>query len=53
MILPIWKTAVGDLKKLFPPATIHGIAMKANPLARILEFLKKLDTGVEVASSGN
>ncbi len=43
---------VGDLKKLFPPATIHGIAMKANPLARILEFLKKLDTGVEVASLG-
>ena len=40
------------LKSIFPPSAVHGIAMKANPLIRILEILQKLDVGTEVASLG-
>ncbi|MCX6247912.1 MAG: diaminopimelate decarboxylase [Bacteroidetes bacterium] len=40
------------LKSLFPPQTLHGVAMKANPLKKILEFLLPLRAGTEVASVG-
>jgi diaminopimelate decarboxylase len=40
------------LAKQFPPSTLHGIAVKANPLKRILDLLKKLDMGAEAASLG-
>jgi diaminopimelate decarboxylase len=40
------------LKSVFPPSTLHGIAVKANPLARILQLLSRTGTGAEVASRG-
>ncbi|MBE0652112.1 MAG: diaminopimelate decarboxylase [Bacteroidales bacterium] len=39
-----------NLKSLFPKTTFHAIAVKANPLVRILEYIKTLDVGLEVAS---
>ncbi len=38
------------LKSVFPPGALHAIAIKANPVMRIMEFLRSLDTGAEVAS---
>jgi len=43
---------IRHLISLFPPSTIHGIAMKANPLVKILSISKTLNVGVEVASLG-
>jgi diaminopimelate decarboxylase len=43
---------IRHLISLFPPSAIHGIAMKANPLVKILEICKALNAGVEVASLG-
>jgi diaminopimelate decarboxylase len=43
---------IRHLKSIFPSSTLHGIAVKANPLLRILEFEKNLGTGVEAASLG-
>jgi diaminopimelate decarboxylase len=43
---------IRHLVSLFPPSAVHGIAMKANPLGKILSFCKELNMGVEVASSG-
>jgi len=40
------------LKSLFPHNTIHGAAVKANPLGRIMEFAMELGIGVEAASMG-
>jgi len=40
------------LKSVFPGSTLHAVAMKANSLRRILEFLRQLDVGTEVASIG-
>jgi diaminopimelate decarboxylase len=40
------------LNSLFPPQTLHALAIKANPLMRILEFTRSLGTGAEVASLG-
>jgi len=39
-----------DLVSLFPDTTLHAIAIKANPLGRILEFMRTLDVGLEAAS---
>ncbi|MEI6898411.1 MAG: hypothetical protein WCL00_00920, partial [Bacteroidota bacterium] len=36
---------VNLLKNLFPFGTLHAIAIKANPLLRILEFLRQLGMG--------
>jgi diaminopimelate decarboxylase len=38
----------------FPENTLHGLAIKANPLARIMEFVRGVapNTGVEAASIG-
>jgi len=43
---------IKKLKSLFPPQTLHAIAIKANPLSRIMEFIKLLDVGLEAATSG-
>lgn len=43
---------IRHLITLFPLSTIHGIAMKANPLSKILTICKTLNMGVEVASLG-
>ena len=39
------------LKNLFPANTLHGIAVKANPLTKILKRIQKAGVGVEVATS--
>ncbi len=39
-----------NLKETFPPDTMHAIAVKANPLIRILSEINNLNVGVEVAS---
>jgi len=43
---------ITKLKYLFPPQTLHAIAIKANPLSRILEFIKPMNVGIEAATSG-
>jgi diaminopimelate decarboxylase len=43
---------IKELKSLFPPQTIHAIAIKANPLTRVLGFIKNLDVGLEAATTG-
>ncbi|MCX6268025.1 MAG: diaminopimelate decarboxylase [Bacteroidetes bacterium] len=42
------------LTSSFPPETLHGLAVKANPLTRIMEFAARLapNIGVEAASIG-
>jgi diaminopimelate decarboxylase len=41
---------IRDLVTLFPSATLHGIAVKANPLYKILERMNKFDVGLEAAT---
>ena len=43
---------VDHLKSLFPSNTLHGIAIKANPLIHILEYLQPMGTGIEAATAG-
>jgi diaminopimelate decarboxylase len=43
---------ISQLSSVFPAHTLHAIAMKANPLKKILEFLRPLGAGAEVASLG-
>jgi diaminopimelate decarboxylase len=38
------------LNSLFPLHTLHAVAIKANPVMRIMGFLRGLGTGAEVAS---
>jgi diaminopimelate decarboxylase len=38
------------LNSLFPPQTLNAIAIKANPLIKILEFIRPFGVGAEVAS---
>jgi diaminopimelate decarboxylase len=40
------------LRSLFPAQTLHAIAIKANPLIRILRFLRPMDVGIEAATIG-
>lgn len=41
---------IEHIKHIFPPNTLHAIAVKANPLIHILKKLKKFDVGLEAAS---
>lgn len=41
---------INDLIGLFPESTLHAIAVKANPLAKILKKIKKLGVGLESAT---
>lgn len=41
---------IADLQKLFPQNSLHAIAVKANPLTKILDKINALDVGAEVAS---
>ncbi|TSA25128.1 MAG: diaminopimelate decarboxylase [Bacteroidetes bacterium] len=43
---------IAYLTSCFPPTTLHGLAIKSNPLLRILEHTRKLGTGVEAATAG-
>jgi diaminopimelate decarboxylase len=48
--LAFLKQRILHLKSVFPSATLHAVAMKANPLKSILDFMRPLGTGAEVAS---
>jgi diaminopimelate decarboxylase len=50
--LEFLRERVGHLRSLFPASTLHAIAMKANPLVKVLEFLRDESAGVEAASLG-
>lgn len=41
---------IETLKESFPPGTLHAVAVKANPLTRILSLLKATGVGLEAAS---
>jgi diaminopimelate decarboxylase len=44
------KERVIDLVNSFPESTLHAVAIKANPLTKILSFLKSLNVGLEAAT---
>ena len=44
------KERISDLVSLFPPSTLHAIAIKANPLLKVLQLLKCPGVGLEAAS---
>jgi diaminopimelate decarboxylase len=48
--LSYFKERIKDLVALFPASTLHAIAIKANPLAKILIYLNELGLGLEAAS---
>jgi diaminopimelate decarboxylase len=41
---------INRLKKVFPETALHAIAVKANPLIKILSRIKNMGVGLEVAS---
>ena len=43
---------IAYLKSCFPSDTLHGLAIKSNPLLRILEFTRTMGTCVEAATVG-
>lgn len=48
--LDIIDARIEELNLLFPPQTIHAMAVKANPLGKILEAVVKKGAGLEVAT---
>ncbi len=48
--LPQITECIAQVSSLFPRNTLHAIAIKANPLTRILEHMVGLGTGLEAAS---
>ena len=48
--LTLLRERIHHLVSLFPSGTLHAVAMKANPLTRILEFFRPLGAGAEAAS---
>lgn len=44
------KERIADLQNLFPPNTLHAVAVKANPLTKTLKKLNELGVGLEAAS---
>ena len=43
---------IAYLRSCFPASTLHGLAIKANPLIRVLEFTRELGSDVEAATVG-
>jgi len=41
---------INNLIELFPNSALHAIAVKANPLVKILEKIEKMDVGIESAT---
>lgn len=39
-----------DLKSIFPVSSLHAIALKANPLKRIIDYVHDIGAGAEAAS---
>lgn len=50
--LDFLRSRLEGLKHIFPASTLHALAIKANPLKRILEFNRVTGMGVEAASMG-
>ena len=48
--LGLLKDKIRQIKKEFPDDTIHAIAVKANPLIKVLKLFREQDTGLEAAS---
>lgn len=48
--LSLIKQKINELKKYFPPNTLHAAAIKASPLLNILRLIQESDFGVETAS---
>ncbi|MGM0407779.1 MAG: diaminopimelate decarboxylase, partial [Bacteroidota bacterium] len=48
----VLQSKVDDLHHAFPPNTVHTSAIKASPLIKVLEKVKQLNLGAEVASEG-
>jgi len=48
--LSFLRERINHLHSVFPAGTLHAVAMKANPLLKILEFIRPLGAGAEVAS---
>lgn len=48
--LSLIRQKINDLKKYFPPNTLHAAAIKANPLLNILRFIQESGIGAEAAS---
>lgn len=46
------KERLDEFRKLFPPNTLHAVAVKANPLYRILRFINGTGAGAECATFG-
>lgn len=43
-------TKINYLKSNFPPNTLHAIAMKANPLVKVMQELIDMEVGIEAAT---
>jgi diaminopimelate decarboxylase len=48
--LSMVRARIGELLELFPPSTLHAVAIKANPLPAILSRIRDLGVGLEAAS---
>jgi len=46
------ESRISYLKYCFPSDTLHGLAIKSNPLVKILEFTRNLGVGAEAATVG-
>lgn len=49
--LSLMRGRVQHLQSLFPPHTLHAVAIKANPLVEVLRELVNAGTGLEAASA--
>jgi diaminopimelate decarboxylase len=50
MDLSLIRDRIENLRKLFPPDTLHAIAIKANPLLSLQKFICTLGAGAEAAT---
>ncbi|MEI7490484.1 MAG: diaminopimelate decarboxylase [Bacteroidota bacterium] len=50
--LTFLKERLSYLKSCFPAGTLHGLAVKACPLSKVMQLTKELGYGVEAASMG-
>jgi diaminopimelate decarboxylase len=44
------QSRIETLKDAFPPGTLHAVAIKSNPLTKIISLLQAADVGLEAAS---
>ncbi|HOT97585.1 MAG TPA: diaminopimelate decarboxylase [bacterium] len=44
------KHRIAELTDLFPESTLHAVAVKANPLIKVLEQIQEMGAGLEAAS---